>query len=134
MPISGKDLEAYLKLRRESEPITIRGFQRLMGYNSPGKAERVLRRLERLGLAEKTPSGYIARKDLPPELSSYLIIRGLMMPRALVYAIYATATTITYTALAKPPYYTILLLATLIAPYWIEVLRQANIAEKIRRS
>jgi hypothetical protein len=35
IPIGREELEAYLKLRKHGEPVSIRGFQRLMGYNSP---------------------------------------------------------------------------------------------------
>jgi hypothetical protein len=38
MPISREEVEAYLRLNRYGKPITIRGFQRLMGYKSPGQA------------------------------------------------------------------------------------------------
>jgi len=69
MPIGREELEAYLKLRRLGKPITIRGFQRLMYYSSLGQAERVLKRLERLGLDEKNPfSKYIAKNVFPPDI------------------------------------------------------------------
>lgn len=134
MPVSSKDLEAYLKLRKQGEPVSVRGFQRLMGYKSPGKAERVLRRLERLGLAEKIPSGYVARKELPLELSSYLVVKGLVLPRVLVHATYATVTAVTYTFIGKPHWYMVVLLIALITPYWLEVVEQLRTARKLRKS
>jgi hypothetical protein len=40
-----------------------------MGYSSLGQAERVLKRLERLGLDEKNPfSKYIAKNVFPPDI------------------------------------------------------------------
>jgi len=124
MPIDREVLKAYLRLRRLSRPVTVRGFQRLMGYSSPGQAERVLKRLERLGLIEKTLSSeYIAKNELPPELSAYIIIKGYVLPRAFVYTTYATATIVTYALLAKPPEPLLLLLAALVVPYWLEALR-----------
>jgi len=63
MPISREEVEAYLRLNRYGKPITIRGFQRLMGYKSPGQAERMLKKLERLGLIERVSSSeFIAKK------------------------------------------------------------------------
>jgi hypothetical protein len=133
MPIGREELEAYLKLRRLGKPITIRGFQRLMGYSSPGQAERVLKRLERLGLVEKNPfSEYVVKNELPPELSAYIIIKGYILPRALVYATYATATVVTYTLLARPSEHVLLLLAALTAPYWIETVRELRMLKRLK--
>jgi len=132
MPINPEDLEAYLKLRRAGEPVTLRGFQRLMGYSSPGKAERVLKRLERLGLVEKTPSsGYLAKRELPPELASYLVIKGLVIPRSLVYAVYSTVVAVTYAALASPPVHVSILLAAVIAPFWVETLQNTMLLKRV---
>lgn len=134
MPLSSKDLEAYLKLRRLNEPITVRGFQRLMGYSSPGKAERVLKRLERLGLVERARSSeYVVKKDLPPELASYIIVRGTAIPRTLVYAVYATATVTVYVLLAKPSVSLMTLLIALTVPYWLESLCSLILLRRMRR-
>lgn len=132
MPVSSKDLEAYLKLRKHGEPVTVRGFQRLMGYKSPGTAERVLKRLERLRLAERTSSGYIARKELPPELSSYIVIRGFLLPRTLVFSVYASVTVGVYTVLSKPASSILVLLVALVVPYWIEVAEQVKAIRRIK--
>jgi hypothetical protein len=135
MPTGREELEAYLKLRRLGKPVTIRGFQRLMGYSSPGQAERMLKRLERLGLVEKTPmSEYIAKENLPPELSSYIIIKGYVLPRALIYSAYATTVIVTYTVLARPPPPAAILLLALVIPYWIETAININMLKKIRES
>lgn len=134
MPLSSKDLEAYLKLRQLNEPVTVRGFQRLMGYNSPGKAERVLKRLERLGLVERTCSSeYIAKKNLPPELASYMVIRGIVVPRTLVYAVYATVTVTVYILLAKPPLSLMILLTALAIPYWLESLHSLILLRRMKK-
>jgi len=94
-----------------------------MGYNSPGKAQRILRRLERFGLVEKTSSGeYIPVKNAPPYLAAYLVLRGHVLPRSLVIATFITVTAITYIILARPPIHIIVLLFTLIVPNWIDTL------------
>ncbi|MEM4880698.1 MAG: hypothetical protein QXP89_01025 [Desulfurococcaceae archaeon] len=134
MPFSSKDLEAYLKLRRLNGPITIRGFQRLMGYSSPGKAERVLKRLERFGLVERARSSeYVAKKDLPPELASYVIIKGIIVPRTLVYAVYATTAVMIYTLLAEPSAPLMVFLTALVIPYWLESLYSLTLLKRIRK-
>jgi hypothetical protein len=133
IPIGREELEAYLKLRKHGEPVSIRGFQRLMGYNSPGKAERVLKKLEKMGLVERTPSGYIVGRDLPPELSSYIIIKGYVFPRTLLYALYASTVIIVYSILAEPPHPTLILLASIMAPYWIEVFREVRLLSRLRK-
>jgi SOS-response transcriptional repressor LexA len=48
-------IQVYLEVVRYGKPVTTRGFQRLMNYSSPGKAQRVLQRLERTGLISRTP-------------------------------------------------------------------------------
>lgn len=133
MPLSSRDLEAYLKLRRLNEPVTVRGFQRLMGYSSPGKAERVLKRLERYGLVERARSSeYVVKKDLPPELASYMVIKGIVVPRTLVYAVYATVTVTVYVLLAKPPLPLVVLLIALTVPYWLESLHGLILLKRMR--
>ena len=84
MPIDREVLKAYLRLRRLSRPVTVRGFQRLMGYSSPGQAERVLKGLERLGLIEKTLSSeYIAKNELPPRALSVHYNQGVRASKSL---------------------------------------------------
>lgn len=123
---------AWFKLLRYGKSVTVRGFQRLMGYNSPGKAQRILRRLERLGLVERTESGdYIVLKDTPPYLAAYMVLRGYVMPRSLVTAVFATATVLTYVLLARPPVYIIALLTILVLPYWIDTIHYIKSFKKI---
>lgn len=134
MSLSKEDIEAYIKLRGYGKPISVRGFQRLMNYNSPGKAQRVLARLERHGFIEKTSSNeYIARENLPPPLAMYIVIKGYLIPRIFVYAIYVTTTVIVYMILVNPPIYLFLLLVALILPYWIETIKTVNILKILLR-
>ncbi|MEM0048489.1 MAG: hypothetical protein QXF10_09310 [Ignisphaera sp.] len=124
--LSKEDLEAYLKLRNHGKPVTVRGFQRLMGYKSPGKAQRVLDRLVRLGFAERVGTEYKARDDLPPQLAMYTIIKGFIVPRILVYAVYSTVTVAVYAILSTPPLYLIILLTSIVVPYWLETIKLYN--------
>ncbi len=52
MPIVDLEMvSAYIKLVKHGKPVTVREFQRLMKYSSPGKAQRMLEKLVREGLA-----------------------------------------------------------------------------------
>ncbi len=123
---------AYNKLLRYGRPVSVRGFQRLMGYRSPGKAQRVLERLCRLGLATRVESGdYAVSKNLPPYLAAYIVIKGLILPRSLVFAVFSTATALTYIVLVKPVIYITLLLLILVVPYWFETIYYRHILKQI---
>ncbi len=130
--IDTEALRAWLKLLRYGKPVSIRGFQRLMGYKSPAKAQRILERLYRYGLVEKTSSNdYIAVKDIPPYLAAYIVVKGFVLPRTLIYAVYATTTVSVYLFLAKPPLYIVILLIALIIPYWLEILHNIQAFRKL---
>ncbi|MEM1542602.1 MAG: hypothetical protein QXP05_06975 [Ignisphaera sp.] len=101
-----------------------------MNYSSPGKAQRVLSRLERIGLVERTFSNEYVAKDLPPQLGMYIVFKGYIVPRIFIYAIYATTISIVFTVLTKPPLHLIILLIVLIIPYWIETINVIRILKK----
>jgi hypothetical protein len=116
-------IRVYLKLVRYGKPVTIRGFQRLMNYSSPGKAQRVLQRLERMGLVSRTPSNeYVVNRKPSIILTTYIIIRNLVIPRSLIYTLYAVSLVFTYILLTNPPMYLILLLVSLTIPYITETI------------
>ncbi|MCS7128864.1 MAG: hypothetical protein RMI83_06340 [Desulfurococcaceae archaeon] len=135
MGLDKEALEAYLKLLRHAKPITIRGFQRLMGYASPGKAQRVLNKLEKLGFAVKTSTGeYAASRELPIELSMYTVFERFIIPRSLTYAIYSTTVVTVYSALAKPSIHVVILMLALVTPYWIDTLNGVRILRKVLKN
>ncbi|MCD6487626.1 MAG: hypothetical protein J7K21_00170 [Desulfurococcales archaeon] len=134
MVVDREAATAWTKLLRHGKPVTVRGFQRLMGYRSPGKAQRILERLRRLGLVERTMSGeYVVSKSLPPYLAAYTIIKGYIIPRSLVSASFATTTALAYSILVKPPIHLLVLLLVLIIPYWVEVIHNMVSLKKILR-
>ncbi len=134
MSLDEEALEAYLKLLRHAKPVTIRGFQRLMGYSSPGKAQRVLSKLERLGFAVKTNTGeYAASRELPIELSMYVVLERFIIPRSLTYAIYSTVVAAVYLVLARPSMQVVALLLALITPYWIDALNGVRMLRRISK-
>jgi len=118
-------LKHYLKLREVGRPVGIREAQRILGFTSPGKAQRLLRKLERMGLAEKTEDGkYAIRNDPPLELIGRVVVRGRLLPKILVLATYTTTITAVYALLAKPPLDVLVLLALINAPLWLEALAE----------
>jgi hypothetical protein len=119
--VSYELIKAYEVLYRCGDSVGVREFQRLMRYNSPGKAKRVLERLVREGLARTVDGGgYVAVKVLPPKLASYIVIRGKVMPRTLIYAAFSASFIASFVALAKPPAILAVALAVLSLPYWVE--------------
>ncbi len=114
-------LRYYLILRELDHPVGVREAQRILGFKSPGKSQRLLRKLVKLGLAERTEDGkYRIVKDPPLELIGKAFVRGRLIPKILVLAVYTTALSITYAILAKPAPDIILLLILLNTPIWIE--------------
>ena len=128
-------LEYWLKLRDVDHPVGVREAQRLLGLNSPGKAQRLLNRLVRMGLAERNEEGkYIIVRDPPLELVGKLVVAGRILPRILVYAAYSTALAAAYLVLARPGLATALFAALLVAPLWIEALAEyMHIRRRARR-
>jgi len=118
-------LKHYLKLREVGRPVGVREAQRILGFSSPGKAQRLLRKLERMGLAEKTEDGkYAIRSDPPLELIGKVVVRGRLLPKILVLATYTTTITAVYVLLAKPPLDVLLLLLLINIPLWLEAVSE----------
>ncbi len=117
-------VRSYIILVRVGKPVGVREAQRILGFNSPGKAKRVLESLVRHGLAYRLENGdYVVYKKLPLELNSYIIVRSIILPRSIVYAVFSTTLALAYILYTKPliEYTVIILLA--ISPLWIETLR-----------
>ncbi len=129
-----EDLRAYLTLLSHGGPIGVREAQRVLGYRSPGRAQRVLERLEREGLAQRRVDGkYELSKNLPPLLASYIVIRGTVLPRTAVYTVFTTTLFLLYVTLAGPPLYLILVLTALTIPYWLETLTLLAALRRMKR-
>ena len=121
----------YIILRRVKGPVGVRQAQRLLGLNSPGKAQRLLNRLVREGLARRREDGkYEIVRDPPPELIGKVIIAGRVYPRILVYAVYGTTLLLSYAAIARPPAAVIAFGALLIAPLWAEALYEFRLLRR----
>ncbi len=113
-------LKYYIKLKDLNHPVGVREAQRILGFKSPGKSQRVLNKLVKLGLATRNNEGkYIISKDPPLELIGKLVIRGRVIPKVLILAIYNTTLSTTYILLAKPTLDVTLLLYLLSIPLWV---------------
>jgi predicted transcriptional regulator of viral defense system len=124
-------IRVYLKLVRYGKPVTTRGFQRLTNYSSPGKAQRVLQRLERMGLISRTPNNeYVVNRKPSIILTTYIIIKNLVIPRSLIYTLYGVSLVFTYILLANPPTY-LILLVSLTIPYIAETIYYYMLLRKI---
>ena len=116
-------LKYYLILREVDHPVGVREAQRILGFRSPGKSQRLLRKLVRLGLAERTEDGkYRILKDPPLELIGKAFIRGRLIPKILVLAVYTSTLSLTYIVLAHPRLDVALVLILLNIPIWIEAI------------
>ncbi len=117
-------LRAYVVLRSHGDPVGVREFQRLMGYRSPGKSKYILDKMVRLGLAYRGGDGkYYATKDLPMELSEYIVLRGYFIPKMLVYGVSMAVFSTVFTILSKPPLFIAIALYIPVAPYFIESIK-----------
>ncbi len=115
-------LAIYIKLRSLDRPVGVREFMRIMGYNSPGKAKYVLDRLVRYGLASRNEDGkYIASKELPLELSAYMVIKGYFLPKTTIYAVALTVFVVAYSILASKSLIDIIAFVILLIPYYLEI-------------
>lgn len=119
--VDKETLRYYIILRNLNHPVGVREAQRLLGFKSPGKSQRVLNKLVKLGLATKTPEGkYLISKDPPFELIGKLIIKGRLVPKITVLSVYTSSLALSYILLAKPELEIVIILLLLVIPIWIE--------------
>jgi len=116
--LGGTALRVYLYLLARRRPVGVRELQRALGFRSPSTARHHLERLASLGLVEKLPSGYRARR--PRGLLGELVsVAGVVLPRSLFVAGLALGAAAAYTALPHPdPRALTALWATAAATLW----------------
>ncbi len=113
-------LKYYVKLRSRKSPIGVREAQRLLGFKSPGKAQRVLKRLVRYGLASRLDNGKYVLIDKPvPELIGRVIIRGHVLPRSLFLSVYMSVFALLTILLLNTDLYTNTAYLLIVLPSWI---------------
>lgn len=124
-------LKCYLVLREYKQPVGVREAQRILGFKSPGKSHRVLRKLVKLGLATRNEEGkYVIIKDPPLELIGKVFIKGRLLPKIIVLTTYTTALSLSYIILAYPSLDIIILLILLNTPLWIESITEYRYLRK----
>ena len=86
--IYGKTWDVYLCILTSSAPIGVRDIWRALGLSSPSLAQYHVNKLLDLRLIESTTSGkYVTNDEERLEaLRSFLMLRGMLIPRMVVYA------------------------------------------------
>ena len=86
--IYGKTWDVYLCILTSSAPIGVREIWRALGLSSPSLAQYHVNKLLDLKLIENTVDGkYVTNDEERLEaLRSFLMLRGMLIPRMVVYA------------------------------------------------
>lgn len=86
--IYGKTWDVYLCILTSSDPIGVRDIWRALGLSSPSLAQYHVNKLLDLRLIESTTGGkYVTNDEERLEaLRSFLMLRGMLIPRMVVYA------------------------------------------------
>jgi DNA-binding transcriptional ArsR family regulator len=88
--LTGRTMEVYMYLVKQSSPVGVRQLQRAMKFSSPSGASHHLEKLERAGLVERTMEGEYLVKQLVEvgALKHFLRIRGKVVPRQIFYSLF----------------------------------------------
>ncbi len=134
MPVVDTEIvRAYIKLLKLGRAVSVREFQRLMGYTSPGKAQRILERMVREGLATRNSDGlYEPVKDVAPQLG-LVVLRRIVVPRRLAIACSTTMLALIYAMLAEIDIVTRCVMIAITIPYLIDAIRTLKTYIRISR-
>ena len=86
--VYGKTWDVYHCILSSGAPIGVREIRRNLGLSTPILAQQHVNKLLELRLIESTPQGKYVTNDVDrlETLKSFLALRGLMIPRMVVYA------------------------------------------------
>lgn len=86
--IYGKTWDVYLCILTSNDPIGVREIWRSLGFSTPSLAQYHVNKLLELKLIDSTRSGkYVTNETEKLEaLRSFLSLRGMLIPRMVVYA------------------------------------------------
>ena len=86
--VYGKTWDVYHCILSSGAPIGVREIWRKLGLSTPILAQQHVNKLLELKLIESTPQGKYVTNDVErlETLKSFLALRGLMIPRMVVYA------------------------------------------------
>ena len=88
--LSGSTLQVYMILLTSKKPLGIREIQRIAGFRSPNSVRHHLDKLLEMGYVVRSDDGYVAVKPRSSILSTFIILRELLIPKSLFYAIATT--------------------------------------------
>jgi hypothetical protein len=96
--IYGKTWDVYLCILTSSAPIGVREIWRALGFSSPSLAQYHVNKLLDLKLIENTVDGkYVTNDEERLEaLRSFLMLRGMLIPRMVVYAALLSGVLVSY--------------------------------------
>ena len=96
--IYGKTWDVYLCILTSSVPIGVRDIWRALGLSSPSLAQYHVNKLVELKLIETTTGGkYVTNDEERLEtLRSFLRLRGMLIPRMVVYAALLSGVLVSY--------------------------------------
>jgi hypothetical protein len=96
--IYGKTWDVYLCILTSSAPIGVREIWRALGLSSPSLAQYHVNKLVELKLIETTTGGkYVTNDEERLEtLRSFLRLRGMLIPRMVVYAALLSGVLVSY--------------------------------------
>jgi len=117
MLVDQDTIKKYIELIKHGKVVGVRETQRILGFRSPGKAQRFLDRLVKAGLAVKNSDGKYVLVEKPVNVSGYMIIRGFIVPKILLANIFASLSALTYMVLGDIDNYTRIMLLTITIPY-----------------
>jgi hypothetical protein len=96
--IYGKTWDVYLCILTSSNPIGVREIWRALDFSSPSLAQYHVNKLLELKLIENTVNGkYVTNDEERLEaLRSFLTLRGMLIPRMVVYAALLSGVLVSY--------------------------------------
>jgi len=96
--IYGKTWDVYLCILTATSPIGVREIWRALGLSSPSLAQYHVNKLLELKLIETTDEGkYVTNDEEQLEaLRSFLTLRGMLIPRMVVYAALLSGILVSY--------------------------------------
>ncbi|MGD2200608.1 MAG: helix-turn-helix domain-containing protein [Candidatus Bathyarchaeota archaeon] len=96
--VYGKTWDVYLCILTSNGPIGVRDIWRALGLSSPSLAQYHVNKLIELELIESTPDGkYVTNNEERLEaLRSFLSLRGMLIPRMVVYAALLSGILVSY--------------------------------------
>lgn len=135
LALSGSSLQVYLILLSSRRPLGIREVQRRAGFKSPNSARHHLDKLVEKGFAYRVDDGYVAVKPRGSLISSFIVIRNVMLPKIFFYALASSLFLITYVVLrikSIDPFPTIFLLIITIM-LWLDSIELMDKINKLKR-